>query len=117
MSWMVVAWVSFSSLTMLGWASAALIPVIIHFLRRRKKILVPWAAMQLLRHVVEKDTTTEYSAMLLLLLRCSFTAAGLALSRPFQNQALDAGDSTSIRPSKLWILPIHLIRWAIGKRR
>lgn len=106
MSWMVVAWVSFSSLTMLGWASAALIPVIIHFLRRRKKILVPWAAMQLLRHVVEKESRRlNIQQMLLLLLRVLILLLlALALSRPFQNQALDAGDSTSIRPSKLWIL-------------
>lgn len=108
MSLPVIAWISFSSLGMLGWAAAAVIPVIIHLLRRRRKAAVPWAAMQLLRVIVERESRrVNLQRLLLLLLRVAILLVfALALSQPYLNRQADGTALIPIRSSKVWIFVI-----------
>jgi len=103
-----IAWLNFASLAMLGWAAAALIPVILHLLRRRKKDRIPWAAMQLLRQVVQQESRrVNIQQLLLLLLRVSILLLlSVTLARPFLIQSLGVADASNGRPSKLWIIAL-----------
>src|SRR5215471_1677153 len=69
------------------WAGAALIsiPLIIHFLNRRRFKVVPWAAMEYLLQALRKNRRRiRFEQILLLTTRCLILALlGLALARPF----------------------------------
>src|SRR5687768_9834683 len=68
------------------WAGAALIsiPLIIHFLNRRRFKLVQWAAMEYLLQALRKNRRRiKFEQILLLTTRCLILALlGLALARP-----------------------------------
>src|SRR5438876_7463286 len=68
------------------WAGAALIsiPLIIHFLNRRRFKLVHWAAMEYLLQALRKNRRRiKFEQILLLATRCAILALlGLALARP-----------------------------------
>jgi hypothetical protein len=68
------------------WAGAALIsiPLIIHFLNRRRFKLVQWAAMEYLLQALRKNRRRiKFEQILLLVTRCLILAMlGLALARP-----------------------------------
>lgn len=99
-----------ASAWMLLWGAAAAIPIILHFLYRRKQIALPWAAMQLLLQVIEKEARrVRIEKWLLLLLRTLILLVlALVLARPFWNRS-DASAATSGGvPATTWILAIDV---------
>lgn len=108
MTAIMIAWLTFASWTMLGWAAAALIPVILHFLRRRKKEKVPWAAMHLLRQIVQRESRrVNLQQLLLLFLRVSILLLlAVVLARPSVNRPTGLVDAALPQPSKLWIFVV-----------
>lgn len=69
---------------MLAWAAAALIPLLIHFLSRRRYDEVPWAAMEFLLAAIRKNARRwRLEQLLLLLVRMSILVLlALALADP-----------------------------------
>ena len=96
----------FASLPMLALALAGAIPLLIHLLTRRKQTQVPWAAMQLLQQVLERESKrVRFEQWLLLLLRILvLVILAIALARPFLENAV--GDTSSNRAPKLWIVGV-----------
>ncbi|MBX3420978.1 MAG: VWA domain-containing protein [Pirellulaceae bacterium] len=104
----VLAQVGFSSAAMLAWGAAALIPLVLHLWRQRRRISVPWAAMQLLRQVqAHQARRAKLFQWLLVLLRMSLLVVlALALARPFWTSST-VSDGTFTQPvGKLWILVV-----------
>ncbi len=97
-----------SAALMLVWAAAAAIPVVLHFLNRRRQRPIPWAAMRLLMQVIEQEANRmRIEQLLLLALRVSILLVlALALARPFFSSPSQNGATTSQRPPKLWIVAI-----------
>ena len=82
---------------------AVSLPIIIHFLFRRRRVPVDWAAMELLREAVRRtNRRLRLEQWLLLALRClAVLAAGLAIAVPLADRALI--DSIA---SRTWIVVI-----------
>ncbi|MFK7736027.1 MAG: BatA domain-containing protein [Pirellulaceae bacterium] len=83
----------FASSWMLLWTFAAAIPILLHFLAKRRSITVPWAAMHLLQQVLEKESKRiRIEQLILLAIRtCVMLLLAFALARPFFNiSATDA---------------------------
>jgi hypothetical protein len=78
------------------WAGVGLmgIPILIHFLNRRRFKVVPWAAMEFLLRAMKKNRRRlRFEQLLLLATRCAvLLLAGLALSRPLGCQESSLGD-------------------------
>ncbi|MCA9244881.1 MAG: BatA domain-containing protein, partial [Phycisphaerales bacterium] len=73
----------FASPSMLWWAMAASVPLIIHLLSRRRYRRVPWAAMEFLNRAVKKiRRRLRFENLLLMLLRM---AVLLLLALAFAN--------------------------------
>ncbi len=101
----------FGSAWMLSWIAAAAIPIVIHLLTRRRQSRQPWAAMQLLREVLERESKrVRFEQIILLVIRVSILILlALALARPFFSNPRDASsDSTESTRPKLWILGFDL---------
>src|SRR5690606_8957878 len=65
-----IAVAGFASGGMLLWGAAAAIPIMLHFLCRRRRVVVTWGAMALLMRVVEREARrVRLEQLLLLLLR------------------------------------------------
>ncbi len=97
--------VGFSSLAMLGWAGAALIPIILHLLKRRRQKSVPWAAMQMLKKVIEQESSrAHFKQLLLVALRVGILLGlAVALARPHWSRSQRVNEYVATRPNKLLI--------------
>ncbi|QDV28084.1 BatA domain-containing protein [Aureliella helgolandensis] len=97
----------FASGWMLLWTAAAAIPIILHLLNRKQQRVAPWAAMQLLRQVIEQESRRlRIEQLLLLLLRTLIPIVlAIALARPFFNVTDAQGIPESELP-RLWIVAI-----------
>lgn len=95
----------FASLWMLAWIAAAGIPVAIHFFLRRQQTKVSWAAIELLRRVIEKESKRlRFEQLLLLVIRTLILVLfGLALARPYLEALSDKSDTTADTQAKLWV--------------
>ncbi|MEC8928183.1 MAG: BatA domain-containing protein [Verrucomicrobiota bacterium] len=90
---------SFLNLPMLLGLTAISVPIIIHFLNRRKFRTVTWAAMRFVRLSVDQNQRRmKIEDLILLLLRCALLALlALALARP----ALDSGKQQLVGDTKV----------------
>ena len=70
---------------MLLWTLTAAIPILLHFLAKRRSSTVPWAAMHLLQQVLEKESKRiRIEQLILLAIRtCVMLLLAFALARPF----------------------------------
>ncbi|MFO1065091.1 MAG: BatA domain-containing protein [Pirellulales bacterium] len=77
----------FASPWMAPWLAAAAIPIAIHFLHRRKQQTLSWAAIELLLHIVQKQSRRmQFEQWLLLLLRTAVLVLfALAIMRPWRH--------------------------------
>lgn len=97
-----------STALMLAWGAAAAIPIILHFLNRRRQRPVPWAAMRLLLQVIEKEAKRmRIEQLLLLALRVLILLTlALALARPYLASDEASASTPGQRPPKLWIIAL-----------
>lgn len=81
----------------IAWAGVAAValPIIIHFLFRRRRVAVEWAAMDLLREAVRRtNRRMKVEQWIVLALRClALLAAGLAIAVPILDAAGVVGES------------------------
>ncbi len=87
----------FGEVSMLWWAAAAAIPILIHLFTRQRFRRVPWAAMDFLRRAFQKTRRRlRLENLLLLLLRVlALILLALALAEPkIKSSILDAGKDT-----------------------
>lgn len=91
----------FGSMGMLAWATAALIPLILHLWNRKKHREAPWAAMEfLLAAVQEQSRRIRLEQLLLLLLRMAIPIVlALSLADPIWQWLPSIGSSLSSRAS------------------
>ena len=84
---------------MLLWLSAAAIPLVIHWLTRRRQVEVAWAAIQLLQQVLEQESKRiRLEQLVLLVVRTTILVLlGLAVARPFFNAPQDSSAQTQIQ--------------------
>ncbi len=101
-----LAAVGLSAAWMLAWGFAALIPIALHFLNRRRQQPIPWAAMQLLLQVIEQQARrARVEQLLLLALRVLILLLlALALASPFWNAGDNGPEIAAARAPQLWIL-------------
>ena len=81
--------------------SAIAVPIIIHFLNRRKFKTVPWAAMKFVKLSVDQNQRRmRLEDLILLLIRCALLALlALALARPaLKNSSTDGAISVKSTP-------------------
>jgi hypothetical protein len=99
------AW-QFTAPAMLGWAAAAAIPLIIHFLSRRRYRDMPWAAMQFLEAAWRKHARRwRLEQWLLLIIRMAMLLLlALALAEPLSH--LEGQSPRAHTPRTLWLLVI-----------
>jgi len=85
------------AIAMAGVAAVAL-PVIIHFLFRRRRVSVEWAAMELLREAVRRtNRRMKLEQWIVLALRClAVLAAGLAIAVPVLDGPAGASETRSL---------------------
>jgi hypothetical protein len=97
-----------STAIMLGWGAAAAIPILLHFLNRRRQRPIPWAAMRLLMQVIEKEAKRmRIEQLLLLALRVLILLTlAVALARPYFTRDETNASTPSQRPPKLWIVAL-----------
>lgn len=107
----------FASGAMLGWAAAAAIPLLIHLLTRRRQRSIPWAAMRLLRDVIEAESKrVRFEQLLLLLLRVAVLCVlALALARPYLRDPQASTDGNSAPVARLWIVAVD-VSYSMGYR-
>ncbi len=113
----IVAVAGFASGWMLLWGVAATIPIILHYLYRRRQVTVPWAAMQLLLQVIEKESKRiNLEQWLLLLVRTLvLLLLAISLARPFwSTEASDSATGDAL-VSTSWILAID-VSYSMGYR-
>ena len=93
----------FASPALLGWLALAVVPVLIHWLFRRRYREVSWAAMQFLHAAARKQSRrTRLEQLLLLAARVLILALiVLALARP---RWVDAGKLAGIAPPTLRVI-------------
>lgn len=91
---------------MLSFALAGAIPIVLHLLNRRRQQQIPWAAMQLLQQVIERETKRiRIEQLLLLLIRTSILILlAFILARPFLTDF--SSSASSSRAPKLWVIAI-----------
>lgn len=78
-----------SPMLALAACGAALLPILIHLLLRRRRAPVEWAAMELLREALRRiERRRRVERLLLLAVRCALiAAAGLAVAAPFVGES------------------------------
>ena len=108
LAWPTILAAGFASASMLLWAGAAAIPLIIHLLTRRRQQKRPWAAMELLRQVVEEESKrVRFEQLLLLILRCLILLTlAIALAAPFLSGHPSSIASKNSNETTLWIVGI-----------
>ncbi len=100
----------FASGWMLLWAAAGAIPLVLHFLYRRRQTVVAWAAMRVLLQVLEKEAKRVHLEQLLLLVlrMLILVVLALALARPFWRSDDDLASTESRQPASTWIIAIDV---------
>lgn len=113
----VVAAAGLASAWMLWWSLAAAIPVLLHYLYRRRQKSIPWAAMQLLIQVIEREAKrVRLEQLLLLILRTLILLVlAVALARPFWQSDSEATGATGSLPATNWIIAID-VSYSMGYR-
>lgn len=103
---LLVAMSGFVSTWMLWWSAAAAIPLVLHFLYRRRQHTSAWAAMRLLQQVIEKQSRRlRIEQMILLAIRTLILLLlAFALAQPFLQPSQEGTATTLQRPPKLWML-------------
>lgn len=106
--WQVIGAAGLASAWMLWWSLAAAIPVLLHYFYRRRQTTLPWAAMQLLLQVVEREAKRiRLEQLLLLILRTLILLVlAAALARPFWHSPADANNTLGSPPATNWIVAI-----------
>lgn len=107
-SYALFAMAGFASGWMLLWAGAGAIPIVIHLLMRRRQVSVPWAAMQLLMDVIEKEARrVRLEQLILLCVRVAILCTlACALARPYWDSNPTSDLAEEYSQPKLWILGI-----------
>lgn len=113
----VVAAAGLASAWMLWWSLAAAIPVLLHYLYRRRQRSIPWAAMQLLLQVVQREAKrVRLEQLLLLILRTLILLVlAIVLARPFWHSDFHAAGATGSLPATNWIIAID-VSYSMGYR-
>ncbi len=106
-----------ASAWMLWWSAAAAIPILLHYLYRRRQRTIRWAAMQLLLQVVEREAKrVRLEQLLLLILRTLILVVlATALARPFWHSGDQANSASSAAPANNWIIAID-VSYSMGYR-
>ena len=102
---------------MLWWGLAAAIPVLLHYLYRRRQKTIRWAAIGLLMQVVEREARRiRLEQLLLLLLRTLILVVlAIALARPYWRSDDDSQPASGARPPVCWIVAID-VSYSMGYR-
>ncbi len=105
-----IALAGFASGWMLLWGLAAAIPILLHYLYRRRQIVVRWGAMKLLSRVIEREARRVHLEQLLLLLIRTLVmiVLAIALSRPFWLSGDDGFGERTAEPPTNWIVAIDV---------
>jgi hypothetical protein len=106
--WFLLGQAGFASVGMLFWMAAAAIPIVLHLLKRRHRLVVPWAAMRLLQQVIQRQSRrARWQQWLLLALRTSIPVLlALALAGPSRTVQSDLTGINAIRSNKVWIFVV-----------
>ena len=114
---MIVAVAGFASGWMLLWGLAAAIPILLHYLYRRRQTLVRWGAMKLLLQVIEREAKrVRFEQLLLLVVRTLvLIALAVALARPFWTADDAASAVDPSQPPTNWILAVD-VSYSMGYR-
>jgi hypothetical protein len=106
-----------ASAWMLWWGLAAAIPVLLHYLYRRRQTTIPWAAMQLLLQVVQRESQrVRLEQWLLLALRTLILLVlAISLARPFWQSADPAANQPGNTPASTWIIGVD-VSYSMGYR-
>ena len=112
-----IAAAGFASGWMLLWGLAAAIPILLHYLYRRRQTLVRWGAMKLLLQVVEREAKRVHLEQLLLLIVRTLVliVLAIALSRPFWLSDDGALEGGTAEPPTNWIVAID-VSYSMGYR-
>jgi hypothetical protein len=102
---------------MLAWAAAASIPILLHFLYRRRQKIVPWAAVQLLLQVVQQESRRiRIEQLLLLMLRVMIPIVlSLALARPYWQTEDTDPSGLQDQVETMWIFAVD-VSYSMGYR-
>ena len=105
----------FGSIGMLAWASAAVLPLLLHLWNRNQRRETSWAAMEfLLAAVQERSQRMRLEQLLLLILRMAIPIVlALALADPLWNWLPSMGGSLGSRPPHHQMFVIDL-SWSMG---
>lgn len=97
-----------ASAWMLLWSAAALIPLVLHLLHQHRQQMVPWAAVELLRRVIEQQSRRiRIEQLLLLAMRMlALLLLALALARPYFALNNNVEIAEILEPPRLWVLVI-----------
>lgn len=111
-----IAIAGFASGWMLLWGLAAAIPILLHYLYRRRQTLVRWGAMKLLLQVIEREAKrVHFEQLLLLIVRTMvLVVLAIALARPFWLSD-DGGTGGGTEPPTNWIVAID-VSYSMGYR-
>ncbi|MCA9127505.1 MAG: VWA domain-containing protein [Planctomycetales bacterium] len=104
-----------ANIAMLGWLAAAAIPVLLHLINNRRQTRRPWAAMQLLRRVIDRESRRIRLEQLLLLVLRTLIPVVLAvvLARPYLRGPSAA--AVDVPLPRLWIVAIDM-SYSMGYR-
>lgn len=114
---MVIAVAGFASGWMLLWGLAAAIPILLHYLYRRRQTLVRWGAMRLLLQVIEREAKrVRFEQLILLIVRTLvLIVLAIALARPFWTADDAAAGNVPAQPPTNWILAVD-VSYSMGYR-
>lgn len=112
-----IAVAGFASGWMLLWGLAAAIPILLHYLYRRRQTVVRWGAMGLLLQVIEREAKRVHLEQLLLLIVRTLVllVLAVALSRPFWLNDLGGSSRGTAEPPTNWIVAID-VSYSMGYR-
>ncbi len=112
-----IAVAGFASAWMLLWGVVAAIPILLHYLYRRRQVAVPWAAVQLLIQVIEKESKRiNLEQWLLLVVRTLILLLfALSLARPFWTNEDEQSLSGNSVASTNWIIALD-VSYSMGYR-
>ena len=112
-----IAVAGFASVWMLLWGLAAAIPILLHYLYRRRQTLVRWGAMKLLLQVIEREAKRVHLEQLVLLIVRTLVliVLAVALSRPFWLSDDSQFEGGSAEPPTNWIVAID-VSYSMGYR-
>jgi len=116
-AWQIFGAAGLASAWMLWWGLAAAIPVLLHYLYRRRQTTIQWAAMQLLLQVVQRESQrVRLEQWLLLALRTLILLVlAVALARPFWQGTDAATNPLGSPPASTWIIAVD-VSYSMGYR-